>query len=360
MSRKQFLGKTAAMAAGALMLDSRLILSPQLQDFPQNVKLARNCTDGMINLRAKPSPNAPVIKQLYEDTTMVWLKEVVGDAPAGVYSRRWVETPEGYVYAPAVQPVWNRPNQPVSELPDTPDGRGFWAEVTVPYVDIYAINPPASPWLKEIHRPRLYYSQVMWIDDMKTGSNGRLMYRATEKYGSFGDIFWADAEAFRVITAEELTPINPQAENKLVRIDVAHQTLHCFEDNREVFYCRVSTGAMFDAQGNRIEKWGTPLGEFYIWRKLISLHMSGGSSGAGWDTPGIPWTCLFGTDGVAVHSTFWHNDFGTPRSHGCVNCLPEDAKWVFRWTMPEIEYSVGDLTIQGMGMSTKVAPYLPA
>jgi len=72
--------------------------------------------------------------------------------------------------------------------------------------------------------------------------------------------------------------------------------------------------------------------------------MSGGATGAGWDTMGIGWTSLFVGQGVAIHSTFWHNDFGTPKSHGCVNVLPDDAKWIFRWTTPIVQYDPGDVT----------------
>jgi lipoprotein-anchoring transpeptidase ErfK/SrfK len=56
---------------------------------------------------------------------------------------------------------------------------------------------------------------------------------------------------------------------------------------------------------------------------------------------------------VAVHSTFWHNNFGVPMSHGCVNARPEDAKFIFRWTLPKVTYEPGDLTISGKG-GTKI------
>ena len=52
------------------------------------------------------------------------------------------------------------------------------------------------------------------------------------------------------------------------------------------------------------------------------------------DLPGIPWVSYFTTGGVAFHGTYWHNDYGAPRSHGCVNVTSEDAKWLFRWSMP--------------------------
>lgn len=39
---------------------------------------------------------------------------------------------------------------------------------------------------------------------------------------------------------------------------------------------------------------------------------------------------------VALHGTFWHNDYGTPHSHGCINLSPQDAKWLYRWTLPVV------------------------
>ena len=73
--------------------------------------------------------------------------------------------------------------------------------------------------------------------------------------------------------------------------------------------------------------------------------MTGGTTGGGWDIPGVGWTILFSGTGVAIHSTFWHNDYGTPRSHGCVNVKPEDAQWIFRWTLPTVTSDPGDITI---------------
>jgi lipoprotein-anchoring transpeptidase ErfK/SrfK len=64
---------------------------------------------------------------------------------------------------------------------------------------------------------------------------------------------------------------------------------------------------------------------------------------------GIAWTSLFSGDGVAIHSTFWHNNFGVPVSHGCVNTMPDDAKWIFRWTTPGVAYNPGDITVEMPG-----------
>jgi lipoprotein-anchoring transpeptidase ErfK/SrfK len=101
--------------------------------------------------------------------------------------------------------------------------------------------------------------------------------------------------------------------------------------------------------GNPVEKWSTPVGKHQVTRKYISLQMSGGTTGAGYDLPGIAWTTIFASGGVAIHSTFWHNNYGDPVSHGCVNCAPADAQWVFRWNMPTVVYDPGmlDITISG-------------
>jgi lipoprotein-anchoring transpeptidase ErfK/SrfK len=129
--------------------------------------------------------------------------------------------------------------------------------------------------------------------------------------------------------------------------------MSCYEGKNEVYYTRISSGAKWDAWGNPVDVWATPIGNFPIWRKLVSLHMSGGTTGGGWDLPGVGWVSLFVGTGVAIHSTFWHNNYGEPMSRGCVNARPEDAKWVFRWTMPSAPLDPGDITVKLPG-STKV------
>jgi lipoprotein-anchoring transpeptidase ErfK/SrfK len=230
----------------------------------------------------------------------------------------------------------------------------MWVEVTVPYVDLQLANPPGrSPWLDYTSTPRLYYSQVMWVDQIKTGGQGQTLYRVSDRYGSFGDYFWADAQAFHQLQPAEISPINPEVTDKLVVVDLTYQTLACLEGNSEVYFCRVSTGPKLNSKSKSGGEWATPLGKHTIWRKLIAVHMTGGTTGGGYDLPGIGWTTLFASKGMAIHATFWHNSFGTPQSHGCVNCKPEDARWVFRWTLPVVPAEPGDITQSGQG-STKV------
>ena len=339
LSRREFLRGAAIGAAG-------LFIRPELahgqETFPDFPRLGR-VVSGTVAVRSSPDYESAEVGTLFDDAVVPWYSEVAGSFRWSV-NQRWVETEGGYVWASRLQPVLNIPNPPVSELRETSLGPGMWAEVTVPYVDVRLENPPArSPYLRGAAHPRLYYSQVVWIDRIEV-RDARTEYRVNERYG-YGDLLWADATAFRPLNDEELAPISADVEQKRVIVDLTRQTLSCFEDGREMYYCRISSGARFDAEGNAVEEWATPPGPHPIWRKPISLHMSGGTTGGGYDLPGIAWTTLFSGDGVAIHSTFWHNNFGEPMSHGCVNARPEDAKWVFRWTLPHVPYDPGDVTV---------------
>jgi len=77
--------------------------------------------------------------------------------------------------------------------------------------------------------------------------------------------------------------------------------------------------------------------------------MSGGTTGARYDLPGIGWVSIFATGGVAIHATVWHNNFGTPVSHCCVNTLPEDAKWIYRWSLPFVPFDPGMVDVSQTG-----------
>jgi len=345
ISRRDFL-KLAGAGLGVLALRP-MTRAFALPEFPQGDLLGRSLSIGKVDVHLKPDVNSPIVKSIYDDTVVPWLREVNAiNVDLNVRNQRWVETPEGYVWASIMQPVRNIPNQPLTALPAN-GANGFWGEVTIPYVDLILENPPArGPGVRYLIENnianRLYYSQVMWIDQIKLSSEGRPLYRVNERYGSFGDIFWADGVAFRPLTHDDVSTINPDVDpkEKTVKVNLTYQTLSCMEGNQEVYFCRVSTGILENS---------TPLGDHTTWRKLVSVHMAGGTVAAGFDTAGISWTNLFVGEGVAIHSTFWHNDFGQQRSHGCVNCRPDDAKWVWRWTSPDVPIEPGDVTVQMPG-----------
>lgn len=351
MNRRDFI-KLSSLTMGSLAFRPWQYWREMASQFPDVEKMGR-VTSGKVDIRSKPHSESSVTKSIYDDAIVIWLREVVGESPGGYGPARWVETPDGYIYAPRLQPVYNRPSEPVKSLPKTPDGavpggtgQGAWAEVCVPYVDIIMRQPIASTVYREkidLGLPaRIYHSMLVWIDNVEVGTDGKVLYRVNERYGNPGDIYWVPAEAMRLLTEEEISPINKDATDKRVVVNLTRQSVTCFEGNSEVYFCRVSTGAKFDAQGNAVDVWSTPPGPHPIYRKLVSLHMSGETTG---DWPAVAWTSIFATGGVALHSTYWHNYFGVPRSHGCVNLAPDDAKWVWRWTYPHVGLEPGDIDV---------------
>jgi lipoprotein-anchoring transpeptidase ErfK/SrfK len=354
ISRRDFL-KLGLAGLSAYTFAPLQSVFAQDNDWPENIQLGR--TIARLDFKSRPSEDSQTLETVYDDTIVVWENEVIGD-PYPMYptNRRWIQTPRGYLPSPMVQPVRYLPNQPVSELPVSEDGHGMWAEVTVPYVDFVLENSaPISELLKEATRYRFYYSQLYWIDDMRTSSDGTVYYRAIEKHGSPGDVFWTPASVFRPITPEELQPIHPDVPDKRVVIDLSRQTLSCYEGENEVHFCRISSGAKYDAYGNPVEKWSTPLGDNHVInRKYVSLHMAGGSSASGYELLSVCWTCIFASGGVAIHSTYWHNNYGEPMSHGCVNVPPDDAKFIYLWSNPVVPYDAGKIEVTGYDLGTKV------
>ncbi|MFH1635296.1 MAG: hypothetical protein ABIG63_14995, partial [Chloroflexota bacterium] len=198
ISRRTFL-KLAALGLGGLALRPwRQFFD--LPDFPQSERLGRVC-EGKVDLKSKPDYDSPSVGTLFQDAVVPWLQETVGRWPWR-NNQRWVETPDGYIWSPYLQPVENHPAEPVDALPQLGDEPGMWVEVCAPYVDAVIANPPArSSWLRYRLEnnliPRFYYSQIFWCDQIKTEDDGSVWYRLNDRYGSPGDIFWARAEALR-------------------------------------------------------------------------------------------------------------------------------------------------------------------
>lgn len=121
-------------------------------------------------------------------------------------------------------------------------------------------------------------------------------------------------------------------EEKWIEIDLSDQRLYAHEGDRVVYNFLVSTG-----------KWApTPTGQFRIWIKLRYTLMAGGSRALGtyYYLPNVPYTMYF-YKGYGVHGTYWHNNFGQPMSHGCVNLATPDAEKLFWWADPPISPGQG-------------------
>lgn len=329
LGRRSFLKVGAISGAGLLIRPERG--EGAIRGFPQAERLGR-VTEPSVEVFSRPRPDSLQVGTLHFDDVVIAHRQIVG---VGVYPHNhvWVETPDGFVWSPNMQPVRDIVNPILDSVPE----EGLWTEVTTPHVD-GRIQPDPSAGV----RYRLYYSMVLNIDALTQGSDGRVWYRIHDENGVK---MYAPGEGLRVITPDEILPLSPEAETKEIHVDLTRQELSAVEDGVEVYFTRISSGYFFDEAGRR--RWNTPIGRSWTWRKMVSRHMSGGDRVSGYDLPGVGWTILFSGLGAAIHSTYWHNDYGTPRSRGCINARPEDSKWLFRWSKPAVDYHPGDVTIQG-------------
>jgi lipoprotein-anchoring transpeptidase ErfK/SrfK len=121
-----------------------------------------------------------------------------------------------------------------------------------------------------------------------------------------------------------------------VDVSILKQTLIAYEGTKPVYVTLVSTGA--DGLGDPKETHSTVRGQFLIHTKHVTATMSGDELGDEFDLRDVPYVQYF-KEGYALHAAYWHDSFGRPRSHGCINLSPLDARWLFHWTDPPVPQS---------------------
>lgn len=125
-------------------------------------------------------------------------------------------------------------------------------------------------------------------------------------------------------------PAEVAADEHWVAVDLAQQVLSAYEGDKMVYATLVSTGR---------PPFFTPKGLNRVWIKLQTGAMEGGEVEKGdyYYLQDVPWIMYFNKD-VGLHGAFWHDRFGYPSSHGCVNLSPKDAQWLFDWTTPQLPF----------------------
>jgi lipoprotein-anchoring transpeptidase ErfK/SrfK len=118
------------------------------------------------------------------------------------------------------------------------------------------------------------------------------------------------------------SPSSAASGSRWIDINLSTQRLTAYEGNRAVFGTAVSTG---------ISRYPTVTGKFSIYYRTASQTMDGRRLGFNYVLPNVPYVMYFYKD-YAIHGTYWHNNFGTPMSHGCVNMSTADARWLYNWS----------------------------
>ncbi len=208
---------------------------------------------------------------------------------------------------------------------------GQLAEVTVPYT-----SAVVNKWDKNQQNNGdqiFFYGSTHWVYGLKKDKEGSLYYLIKED--RWEDSYYVDATHMRIIDDEELNPISADMEEnqKSIRINLKEQYLVAYEDDEPVLMSAISSGQL---SGN--VDLTTPTGEFLINYKRPSRHMVHSDRIGINDNElyGVPWVSYFTDSGIALHGTYWHNDFSQPNSHGCINMPIPAARWLYLWTMPVV------------------------
>jgi len=161
---------------------------------------------------------------------------------------------------------------------------------------------------------------------------------------------WQEGEKWAVFNNEEVQIINyvsqikedeikemvlgETSEPKRIEVNLTDQRLYGFEGEKLVHNYLVSTG-----------KWGrTPIGVFRIWVKLRYSKMEGGSKAKRtyYYLPNVPYVMYLESEeiprwrGYGLHGTYWHDNFGHPMSHGCINMKTEEVEQLYYWADPAL------------------------
>jgi lipoprotein-anchoring transpeptidase ErfK/SrfK len=117
-------------------------------------------------------------------------------------------------------------------------------------------------------------------------------------------------------------PFGVTANEKWIDVDLSSQTLNAYEGNNLVYTTLISSG---------MTEFPTVTGMFRIWLRFEKQTMDGARLGYDYYLENVPYVMYFYED-YALHGAYWHNNFGVPMSHGCVNIAPTDAGWLYAWS----------------------------
>lgn len=145
--------------------------------------------------------------------------------------------------------------------------------------------------------------------------------------------FLRDHERLLLVHPRKELPKPALKRRTFIEVSIHRQTLVAYEEGRPVLATLVSTGR--DGTGDPETTHSTVQGFFLVHTKHVTARMSGDEADDEFDLRDVPYVQYF-HEGYALHAAYWHDGFGTPRSHGCINLAPEDARFLFGFTDPPV------------------------
>jgi lipoprotein-anchoring transpeptidase ErfK/SrfK len=247
------------------------------------------------------------------DKTFTWL------------GRTWYKTTKGLI-APADR-MWASPGPTFQGV--EVDGEKLKLPLAFVYgarksATIYAIDPTTK-------RLTVKAAAKKWQALQLTGKTETI---ANKEYLELGDGTWVRAGEVRK-TTPSARPAEVGETERWIDVDISEQTLIAFQGDQAVYATLISSGK----ESKIAEKdHSTPRGIFRVREKHVVTTMDGDGTAAG-DLPysieDVPYVMFF-HKAYATHGAFWHQNYGSQMSHGCVNLAPLDAKWVFFFAEPQM------------------------
>lgn len=323
-------------------------------------------------LRKEPRADAPKVGVIRKDAVAVRASEATGD---GCKNDRWVQiAPRGWACETAIEVTTDEPTQaaaPTFDIVD--DGKplvpGIYgvvrgAEVStsvrvvggttidgvrhvltssgtaVPATSVayfspskfhgVAVDKTLPAWIRNHGDSR---KPVVTFDDhgKRTGELApRTIVSVLEesedgKRVRVTDTAWVSRKDVRVASLTE-PPAGTGANEKWFDVDRDEQVLVAYEGKKPVYATMVSTGKWKHATPTVIARVGS---------KLLSASMNNNRGDEQYAVADVPWTMYY-DNSYALHTSYWHDGFGGPRSHGCINLSPRDAKALYQWSSPDI------------------------
>ncbi len=252
-----------------------------------------------LNVRARPglSPDNPPIARLLAGAELTIAEEtaVAGAVWYGIGENQWVHSD------------WVRLLSPVE------GDIAAAAPITLPigFVATSSLNVRQTPGATDGNPPvsEVYRNQAFPILESASVND--------ETWHRIGPDRWVLGQWLRVARGRP-RPAAIDPGERWVSVNLREQTAVAYEGDQPVYAAMVATGRPGAA---------TVQGIYRTWARHASTTMSG----PGYYIEGVTWTSYF-YRGFALHTAYWHDAFGAPRSHGCVNLSPYDAWWVFQWS----------------------------
>ena len=285
-------------------------------------------TQSSIPFFKEPDSRSIIIGKYLRDD-IITIQEEIHSPYEPKYNPHWYRTANGYVHSAYIQRIEKCHLNPI--IKDIPK-QGVLGKITVPYSQSWFIN--RNGYWKKVYR--LYYDSIHWITGILEDDQGELRIQIKDEW--LRTIYYISPKHIQFLDYHDFEPISPEvpARDKKILVSLESQTVTAFEENEAIYSSRISSGLQY---------METPHGYFKINRKYPSKHMGNGSFTKdifAYELPGVPWVSFFTENGIAFHGAYWHNNFGTPMSRGCINMSCEDANWLFRWSAPQYtEYHEG-------------------